>query len=503
MKKFIYSLLIVFITGTVLTSCEKEYLETHPTDAVSAALVTLTTDNMWAGLNGIHRALYERYQSQQGCGGIGAFWIVMDRAGDDCVQNASQWFRQVYRWEANVDLTQFYNLFPWRTFYQWISNANILINGAEGATGSQSDKNAIVGQSLVYRAWSHFNILRIYAKRYNSSTASTDLGIPYMKENLTEGQARNTIADCYTNIMADLDEAITLLDGYSPENKSHISQDVAKGIKARVALEMGNYTLAATLAHEVKANYTLMDFDTYKNGFRTNSQLINEFMWASQIISIEQNDKWASYGAYISRNFNSTAIRANPSSISAWLYAQISDTDVRKTLFSEDGLHTDLQPDVSIISSAKKYPYTNQKFISVDQGDSRVDVPLMRAAEMYLIEAEALARQGGKDSQAADVLYDLAITRDPSYTLSTNTGQDLIDEIIIQRRVELWGEGFRWLDLKRLGEDLDRRDKDGITTNHTEVLAAEMHVPASDRKWVWLIPKDEMDANPNMVQNDL
>lgn len=49
-----------------------------------------------------------------------------------------------------------------------------------------------------------------------------------------------------------------------------------------------------------------------------------------------------------------------------------------------------------------------------------------------------------------------AKNRDASYTLSTNTGQALIDEIMVQRRVELWGEGFRFLDLKRLNLPLDR-----------------------------------------------
>ncbi len=70
------------------------------------------------------------------------------------------------------------------------------------------------------------------------------------------------------------------------------------------------------------------------------------------------------------------------------------------------------------------------KFSSVGPADSRGDLCHMRTAEMYLIEAEALARQGGQDGQAAQVLYDLVITRDPEYQLSTNTGAALIEEIM-------------------------------------------------------------------------
>ena len=71
----------------------------------------------------------------------------------------------------------------------------------------------------------------------------------------------------------------------------------------------------------------------------------------------------------------------------------------------------------------------------------------MRVAEMYLIEAEAKARMG---TGGAEALLPLAENRDPSYVLSTNSGQDLIDEVLLQRRWELWGEGFRFNDLKRL-----------------------------------------------------
>jgi len=122
---------------------------------------------------------------------------------------------------------------------------------------------------------------------------------------------------------------------------------------------------------------------------------------------------------------------------------------------------------------------------------------MMRAAEMYLIEAESLARKGS--SNAAQVLYDLEITRDPAYVLSTNTGQALIDEILVQRRIELWGEGFRWLDLKRLNLPLDRTG-----SNHTSsITGGVMSVPVGDNRWVWAIPQDEINANPLIDQNPI
>ena len=259
---------------------------------------------------------------------------------------------------------------------------------------------------------------------------------------------------------------------------------------------MGNWSVAASFASQVKANHGLMDFGAYAQGFRLNSESESEFIWASQIVE-DQTDKWANYGAYVSRNFSSSSIRANPRSISSKLYDLISPTSVHKSLYDPTGEHLDLQASgVDIVSSAKRYPYTNQKFIAVSTSDSRVHVPHMRVSEMYLTEADALA-QNGQAGPAAQVLYDYAVERDPSYTLSANTGQALLDEISVLRRIELWGEGFRWYDLKRLNQALDRTG-----ANHSvSITNGVLEVPAGDAMWVWDIPRDEMDANPNMVQN--
>jgi len=83
------------------------------------------------------------------------------------------------------------------------------------------------------------------------------------------------------------------------------------------------------------------------------------------------------------------------------------------------------------------------------------DLAFVRLPEMYLIMAEGYAR-GTQESDARNALYVVAKDMDPMYTLSTNSGESLINEIMFQRRVELWGEGFRLLDLKRLNLQLDR-----------------------------------------------
>jgi len=144
-------------------------------------------------------------------------------------------------------------------------------------------------------------------------------------------------------------------------------------------------------------------------------------------------------------------------------------------------------------------PYMTQKhrLPGVPSTSTAGDVPHMRAGEMYLIEAEARARNN-QDALAQQALFTIMKNRDPNYVMSTNTGQALIDEIMINRRIELWGEGFRFFDLKRLNLPLNRNG-----ANHQTALALIFDVAAGSNMWEWLIPRYELDANPQSSQNPL
>lgn len=497
MKKYIYSLITILVFAISVSSCKKDYLETVPTDALSADVVTSSADNMLLSLNGIHRSLYIRYNSQ-GEGGIGGIMIQNDMLGEDLVMTAAGngWYNNCYKWVDHTNPNDADDLYPWRVYYRVISNANVLINGWENASGDPADINAIVGQALAYRGWAHYQLVQLYAKRYNAGGGNSQLGIPLMLENLSEGIARSSVEEVYTSVNADLDQAITLLTGATRPNKSHFNVDVVRGLKARVALTQGKYPEAATFAAAARAGYSLMDSTTYRSGF--NDYNVSEWMWGCNLIE-DQTTYFAHFGAYMSRNFSSTNIRGNPKAMSSALYNLLPANDVRRSLVSATGT-THVFPDgYGILSSFAKKPYTSQKFLAYGNSDSRMDIPYMRAAEMYLIEAEAKARIPGQEAAAQQLLYDLNITRNSLYVKSTSTGAALINEVLIYRRAELWGEGFRFNDLKRLNMALDRTG-----ANHLDALTAGLfQVPAGDLNWEWRIPQSELDANPLMEQNPI
>ncbi len=485
--------MICIVFPVLFSSCDDDFLDELPTEDVASESATATTGNLFLIINGMHRSLYIRYGAQ-GRTGISSMMIQNNVLGEDWVHNSRGlgWFIATAGWQSHTNATSADNLFPYRVHYRIIRNANVIIQGAEGAEGPASERNAALGQALVYRAWSHFQVVQLYAQRYKEGGNNTQPGIPIRLTPDNEPLPRATVEEVYAQINADIDAAIPLLEGYVRPNKSHLDKSVALGLKARVNLVQHRYQVAADFARQAQQSVTLMTRSQYFSDF--NSFENPEWMWGSHIVE-DQSDVFGNFGAYISRNFSSTSIRTNPPSIFAPLYDKISDTDIRKKLWDPTGKHDSLPAGVVISSAHNRFPYTNQKFLAAGTGDSRMDTPYMRGAEMYLIEAEALSHFD--EAAARQVLLDFVSTRDPQATLSTNSGQDLRDEIHFQRRIELWGEGFRFYDLKRLNQPLDRTGGNHLGNLINDVF----EVPAGDPRWVWLIPQDALNANPLLEQN--
>ncbi|WP_373399495.1 RagB/SusD family nutrient uptake outer membrane protein [Algoriphagus halophilus] len=161
----------IFIAGALLvsTSCADDYLDTLPTDAVSEAAVFTTTQNAMTALNGIHRMMFIRFDSQ-GQPAEGGVMIMREVLGDDVVMTgtANGWFVAMSRWlrhnnDSNSDVR-----FVWRFYYKVIGNANMIIANIDAADGPQAEKDEIKGQALAYRAWAHFNLVQLFAKRYEA-----------------------------------------------------------------------------------------------------------------------------------------------------------------------------------------------------------------------------------------------------------------------------------------------------------------------------------------------
>ena len=493
MKKRLLILTFAII-GMVATSCKEDYLDTLPTASVDANAAFATTKNATAALNGIYRAMVVRYQGSQGYFGYPAMMIIQDVLGEDLVfgNTSNGWHFNEGRWTVHRSDTGNLSEMPYEMYYRIIGNANLAIANIDGAAGAQEERDRIKGEALGLRGFAYFNLVQLYGKRYDAAAKpNSQLGVPLVLEPTTEGLPRATVEEVYAQINKDLTEAASLLTS-SRVAKSHINKEVANGLLARVALVQQRWADAATFAAAARKGYPLMSIAQYQDGF---SDVSNpEWIWGFDHIE-DQSEYFGAYHSYISSNYNSSNIRQTPKAINSQLYEKIPETDVRKKMW----VKAPTKENSTTPPGGVRVPYMNQKFRlpGTPSTSSQGDIPYMRAAEMYLIEAEALAKQG-KDAEAAKVLFDLASKRDPAYKLSTKTGAALLEEIYFQRRIELWGEGHRFLDLKRLNMPLDRNG-----ANHNPAVAVIFDVPAGDAMWEFLIPRREINSNAEIVQNPL
>ncbi|MCL2098185.1 MAG: RagB/SusD family nutrient uptake outer membrane protein [Bacteroidales bacterium] len=494
MKRIIYSMILGSLM-LVTPSCSDDYLELFPTNAVDVGIVFSNTTNAMGALNGIHRMLYERFNSDQASGGQGLIMHMLDLLGEDMPLPARpntlggfmQWINSGLETGAET-------IFVWQFYYRIIANANLIIGNIDGAEGPQSERDMIKGQALAYRAWAHFMLVQIYGKRYDPQESNNNLGVPIMTFDSPEAKARNTVEEVYVQINADLDLAISLLDGYNRSNKSHINQSVARGFKARVLLTQGQWGAAAQMADLASEGYAFMSTAQQYEGY--NDYLNPEWIWSHKIIASQQIN-YSSFFGYMGCNHPGRATSESPRLIHSVLYSRMAATDVRRDkLWIPDGA---TNPIVITPPSGMRRDYIHQKFFAEDGSTNGTGcVPCMRSAEMYLIAAEGYAKAGSSTLELArDRMFSLMRTRNPSYVRSIGSATQLIDDILIARRLELWGEGFRWLDLKRLNLPLDRTG-----ANHIASVSSTMNVPAGDNRWQWKIPRNiEINANPLIIQN--
>ena len=487
-------ILLAFVFSMISFSCETVYLDASPTASIDAGAAYSTTKNAAAAINGIYRSFVVRYLSSQGHSGHPAMMIILDHLGEDMVigTTAASWHVGETRWTAHRSDVNVLSQFPYEMYYRFIGNANIGIANIDKAVGPQSEKNSLKGEALALRAFSYFNLVQLYGKRYDAAAKpNAQLGVPLVLEPTTEGKARNTVEDVYTQINKDLDAAAALLTS-ARANKSHINLNVVKGLQARVALVQQNWANAAKYAAEARAGYLPMTAAQYTDGFQdiTNS----EWMWGFDHLE-DQTEYFGGYHSYISCNYNSTVIRTYPKAINSLLYNQISPTDIRASMW----VRTPTAANTIVPPGGVRVPFLNQKFRlpGVPSTSAMGDVPYMRAAEMYLIEAEAKVRLGD-NAGAATVLSALIKTRDANYVTSTKTGTALLDEILLHRRIELWGEGHRFLDLKRTNAPLNRNG-----ANHIASVVLLYDVAPGDVRWEFLIPRREINSNTAIVQNPL
>lgn len=486
-----------------LASCGDDFMDTEYTqylDQESAGVAAAGEPAVF--LNGLWSWMVS-YQSSHDDFGVASVMHATDMMGEDIAMYADSWFVYDYDFD-NREYNYRRTGSTWKIFYTMIAKANEIISLYPEASNSQV--KALLGQALAIRGYSYYWLVQLYQNPYNAdgTIASAKPAVPlmlttadakadgsnYTTDELNALKGRNTVGLIMSQMESDFSRAAQYLkeSGYErvDGDKNNIDYHVAYGLLARYYMITSQWQKAADAAAIARGGYK-MTGSTGKGGMKDVAS--DDWMWGFDH-DTETQTTYASFYSHISNEAPGySGICYNTNLIDARLYSQIDANDVRKQWFNGP------EGDASAPQAGGKVPYAARKF--GHYSDWTEDYVYMRAPEMVLIEAEAYARLG-KGDKAFEVLSVLMDQRQPSWSeLRTSVS---VEDVLLQRRIELWGEGFVRTDLLRNNKGVDRTYEG---SNH---LAGHLvKVPAQDKLWIYQIPQTEMQENKHITadeQND-
>ena len=527
--------MLLLIGVLTLTACTEDFLETKPTQSISASDALASEENLNLVLNGLHRHLINVSPlSGSTARGGEHYWIPMDDMVTGSLIHSARgngWFRATLQWLVHTIETTGETGQLWYERYHFIATSNAIINQiAELELPLSPEINNILGQAYAYRAWAYHKLITHYAKGYIIGNPSSDPGVPLLTstEAPYTSAPRSSVEEIYTQIEADINQAITYFQNASgPSSKADLTLNAAYGIKSRVALSKGDWATAASAAVLARDGYGLMNQSQWLSGF--NSVSLPEVIWGGNVIQTE-TVYFASLFYYMGPTFNGSQNRGNPKLIDKRMYDRIPATDFRINMALPTAPNTnsaasndqggsaandpnyDNQADFLAAKAAivaqygmtkahNTHPYMHVKFLQKNPGTiDPDDIIYMRSAEMYLNEIEAKIMLNDLDG-ARTVLQTFGSSRDTAFDASVfTTKEQLLDQLKFQRYIELYGEGFSYTDHIRWDQGIDLAG-----SGASEVLYQDgffQAKPSVNDEWIWKIPQAEIDANPNISPAD-
>lgn len=491
--------------GSTITSDQKDQVYGNDPTMIEAGVNSIATSfNSFMKISGSNHNDF----------GYPSIMLQLDHRGSDLrsIETGYNWFtNQLMFWDNTPSSFGPSNV--WINMYDQIYTANAVLKGIDPETEDPTEQ-FYMAQALAFRAYDYFVLAQLF--QFNYVGNQEKLCVPIVTDLNAEevatagGIKRSTVEEVYTQIYADIDKAINLLEATSvaPESgragKKFISLATAYGIRARINLTTQKWTAAANDAAAAIAKTTATPYaraEVSKPSFASADD--NSWMWA---IVIEEGDRVVTSGI-VNWPSHMGSLNYGYASVGAWrscnkaLYKSIPNTDVRKGWWvDEDGKSANLNTEQqTYIDDAGVDPYTQVKFApykdEIYTSTNANDIPLMRVEEMYLILAEAQAMGTSAATGAETLAGFVQRYRDSYYTIEAATAEEVQAEVYRQRRIELWGEGLSYFDILRLGVGIDRRGGGFEAT-------AVFKIAPNDPVLIYPIPNSEVEANDLLGENN-
>jgi len=504
-KQFNKIFAIAFLSIGLFSCSEEEILDLSPINQIGSQESYTTPSLVEASVNGMYNAAAIGYFN--GAGARGYIWGAAFVQQNDCrgedVVNEQAFYQFTYT--NTYDSGTANNVYYWVDAYRLINRCNLVIDGVTGAVNNGIITSAVgndyIGQAKFLRAITHFELLMHFARPYQFTAGATHPGIPYREVAIDTQveidseklKGRNTVAECYAKVLADLDSAEALITN---TGKSKASKNAAIAFKTRVYLHKRDWD--NVLVEGVKVTATSLT-STPNAPFITASNLTN----SESIFSI-------AHSAAVNPGVNA----ALASQYKTRLLVCISPIIWRDPMW----LATDKRREEGVMvftSGGRKY--TNK----YKDGTTYTDAaPIIRHAEVVLNMAEAHARKSSPNLTTALSLLNsvrnrsLADAATQAYVAADFADATaLVGAILKERRIEFLMEGRRWGDIHRLQGD-DMHPIDGIPAkvgNGSPAAAAftlgtpytgpfaQVGVPSSDFRFLWPLPQAETFYNPTLA----
>ncbi len=483
MKNLIISLTI--ITALAFSSCD-DFLDKTPYNSVTRNTAITSVKDCQVALNG----LYTHFKSTSYYGKN--MTVVPDLATDEilAIIGYSNTYGIMYQWTYNASTEEVVN--AWAIMYALTANASFLLEEIDKVQGDEATLNNIKGQAYLARAIAHFDLVRLYAKTYNASTAATDLGVPVVTKFEIATPPRKTVAEVYTQIIADAEQALNLITTDQADNV-YFTKGAANAFLARVYLTMKDWDNAIKYSTAVINNskYALCAIDKLSDMFLNDRG--NEIIWKVGLTADDASGRQPGYPYY-----NDSQGKPNPDYMPADKFLDMYDQDADARFFTYfNAVQTRYGWTGYLVT---KYP-TNPAFAATTNANGSNMAKVFRLAEQYLIRAEAYSEKGGaSDADALADLNTLRSKRIEGYTAQTNlTGNALKNAIWEERMKELAYEGQYWFDLKRKGLGFQRATQENAVPG---INFDQLKVEPNNYRWQWPIPQSELDANPSIPENN-
>ena len=503
MKKYIIALATAIL---VLCSCEKSF-EVKDSSVLTGSAATKMVENDPSFLLSYVNGMYA-YMVQFNTQGASAdraphddygFLSVthnVDLGGQDMAINGT------LNW-GTYDIPHGYGGYEyahtyhyWNFFFTMIAKANEIIDFFGEEDPSDESLKGYLGQAYAVRGFAYTYLFYYFQDPVSgtSPTAKLETGraaVPIIyasrdAKSADESDAkagRNTLADIMEEIERNFSLADALLANYQRGSKNEIDASVLNGVKDRYYLITQQWEKARVAAVAAQSGYTVMPrASVLKNGFMEVND--GEVMWGFNH-STETQSAYASFFSHMCNDASGYGgVGQSVHCIDKALYDQIPVSDIRK------GLWNTADGDPTAATTGAKIPYASRKFGYMP--DWLEDYLYMRVEEMILIEAECEVR-ANSGAKAATALSKLMRQRDVTWAETEVT----LDDVLLQRRIELWGEGFEFMDIRRNGLGIDRKYQG---SNH--LVANQFTFPAHDLSWNFQIPLSELQNNTHITEEE-